>query len=434
MINSFRIPGIDWITPPQELPVVIFCQAVLFDPSLSGFTSSLRLFNARPPARVTKPYRPFRVSLYAKTVGSASHSKAARLRWMDGLKRGDEDAWLALLLVLLTNLQTLDIVLAQPEMWPHVSRVLRDTALQNTPLQYLTSLHEVHLRPISLRFQNAESLPLSRLLHYMRIPAVGCIQAARVCADNIAEIRGRSHVSSIRLTSSRLLLPCLSPIIERCYQLKDFRCSSAHRTLILERLVPLMTRDIFDPAPLYKALCKHRTSLQVLSLTFEDDIARYLWQTPDFPTRHYLGDLSIFPVLESLQIRLANLLDFYSNSWEPSTELLRVLPPSLRCLHIVDCHTDALSYLLPSLSEIADKYHHLFPNLRNLVICPPGHEGPPEHEDFWSRWYEPKLYPSAPTPERHASLHASLSGLADRFREVGVEFLVLDRSSRVGFL
>jgi hypothetical protein len=215
-----------------------------------------------------------------------------------------------------------------------------------------------------------------------------------------------------------------------CDHLEEFRYTSAHRTRIRERTEILKTQDIFNPAPLFETFCKHKNTLRILSLTFEDDTARFLWQTPDFPTRHYLGDLSMFLVLEHLQIRLANLLNFYPGSWEPSCELLKSIPPSLHCLHIVDCHTEALPYLLPCLSEIAKARSHLVPNLHKLVLRPPAHEGPPEHEDYWTRWYDPQLYPSAAIPERHASLLADLLELMNRFREVGVEFCVVDRFER----
>jgi hypothetical protein len=306
---------------------------------------------------------------------------------------------------------------------------------------YLTKLKDVSIKAVL----DAEP-PLPLILTFFVNPSIRSLTVGEVeywdhqDKPMLKDLEGKSSITALHMDKVETNAPF--GLVRLCPRLETFKWTSTH----YPNYDHPDDDDVRNPTKLYKHLeAIASQTLKTLSLSMDEHRNRGLWQTLDFPARSFFGSLSSFPVLENLQIRLTNLIEFQPSStspWEPATLFTNILPPSLKFLYILDFHSGALSHLLPHLSQFAEslspsaKSNHTspFPYLAKFYIRPPGHEGPNTDFGFRNITYNPdhKHIP-AETLALEASLKPKVEDLRAKFLAACVEFRAVERYGLVKF-
>jgi hypothetical protein len=363
---------------------------------------------------------------YEAAVQSASRSEQVRQQWMEDLKKGNEDAWVALLLIRLENLQELDLVLPEPDYCRHLTRVINDAAKSPFPT-HLTKLRHVGFEKAPV-WEGSPQFNMTRLAPFLKIPSIRSVNLSGVESGPFKP-KENLEITSIRACGMQSLIPEIPALLARCVRLESFKYSSVDQA----RHFDAQRSDIFNPVPFYNPLYKNRETLKTLSITIDKWINDRLWQTIEYPTRQVIGDLTEFPVLETLQIRLTNLMEFHSDSWEPARPLVDSLPSSLKTLVIVDFQTEALPCMIDHLRELASQCSARFTQLRKMIIRPPGQEGPNDDPRYRANGYMGGAH-HIPTTVRELlqSQRQDLAKVTVQFLEKGVEFRYIERYGEIG--
>jgi hypothetical protein len=183
---------------------------------------------------------------------------------MLNLEKGSEDAWTALLLVLLKNLQKLDLLL--PRVSPHLTFAILGAANS-------LSSHLTHLRHLEIEMApnpNDHGLAVDRVLPFLKLPSLRSI-ATRGLESGPFELEEDLEITSICLSDLDIFIPEVPRLIARCPKLERFEhLASKEAPYILQGSGPFA---FYDP------LCKCRDTLKILSLTMDPPNDARLWQT-----------------------------------------------------------------------------------------------------------------------------------------------------------
>lgn len=377
------------------MPVRKFTQTILRNPMLGRLVRSLVLSDGTHRRLwLGKEVKPISWKAYAATVQSASRDEDVRRPWMQNLEKGNEDAWTALLLVLLKNLQKLELLL--PRISPHLTLAILGAA--NSPSSHLT-----HLRHLEIEMApdpNNHALTMDRVLPFLKLPSLRSI-TTRGLESGPFELEEDLDITSVCISDQDIFIPEVPKLIARCQKLERFEhLASEEAPYILQGVSPFAFYD-----PLYKS----RDTLKILSLKMDTPKNAELWQRVDsYPERRCIGDLTEFSVLETLQIKLTDLVEFHSGSWEPVKPLVDSLPSSLVTLVIFEFYAETLHYMIDHLSELAGRCSGRFSQLLEVVI--------------WPLSQENNYSNSTPVRESLQPHMQGLARVAVEFLEQGVEF------------
>ncbi|RAK90906.1 hypothetical protein BO79DRAFT_281136, partial [Aspergillus costaricaensis CBS 115574] len=258
-----------------------------------------------------------------------------------------EDAWLALLMVQLNNLEEFAIELA--EEWDHlvggqVDRLKNSVHFErvlewarNPELGILTRLERVSLANGPAFWQQGTAMnavSFNRVMPYLKIPSLRRISVKKAC-DRTEFSMPRDLI--FPLTHLDLLVPNdgvphLPSLLKRCPQLQSL-------TLELGDWGENETHGYLDYSALHLPLQRSQYSLRHLSLTFE---GHGTCQEANIPAPAFFGSLVKFCNLQSIHMRWSNLMSFSEvglvyGVHEPTISLRDVLPRSLQHLWIDDC-------------------------------------------------------------------------------------------------
>ncbi|KAL1981492.1 hypothetical protein VTN96DRAFT_2521 [Rasamsonia emersonii] len=197
MTTSFCAEGF-FPKPPLSLPVVRFTQTILQKPQLASLVHSLELFTDAGGWDVPTA-EPLPSAFYEGIVRSACRSEGEFSQWLNDLIEGEEDAWLALLLVRLENLEKLTLPLPEPEYCPHLTRIIERAA--DAEPRYLSNLKNVFLRE-GPTFQRQGHMTIPRVLPFFQISSLRSFEAWDVAGGGCRLLElfdGTSTVTSIQL-------------------------------------------------------------------------------------------------------------------------------------------------------------------------------------------------------------------------------------------
>ena len=388
MTNVFSADGF-WPQRPEGLPVVYFTKLLVRKPHFAGYVRSLELhaYPGHGPEFRLSPIEPAPSRAeYGRIVKSVACSEPDSKKWLDDLLSGNEDAFIALLLVQLKNLDTLELDIPEADQCPHLTRVIQRAA-EPEACGYFSKLKSVclHKGPTWEDYSGDSHMALSRLVPFFHLPSIRRFQTGNVStvaspAWPAGFFDRKSSLASIELYRMPGVSPDFPDLISLCTRLESFEYGS-----------PFCSDDegneIFHPAAFYSPLKHSISTLRTLSLKLYPYRPPTEYPTPEFSERRFFGSLSDFSALENVRMRMCDLIPFRKHSWEPAAALTEVLPASLRVLHITHVYVEALPHLIAGFSDMVRHRNSRFRRLKTLVLHPLGMytRGP------YADWTEPYL-------------------------------------------
>lgn len=275
--------------------------------------------------------------------------------WKLDLKSGITDAWLALLLPRLPNLERIRFV--RPHQWnaKYVDLMLGRADPQHSPM--FSQLREVHAAII-----NGIGAPISVLFPFFKFPAIRKIVALRFYDSRNTTAPLPPPTPNFSEVTDLGLQRCeseegMEAIIASCKVLKSFRLTWGGAGFSSEGV---FWGGILD------ALCRHETTLTSLSLCA--DLPIHHWMDEDWEASGFLED---FTALQHLHIGSTLFLDLLGE-----LALQEILPPSLQSLCICGARSLYLGHLIGLCTGLIEG--NALPKLASLCIVSVELDGPPD--------------------------------------------------------
>ncbi|KAJ5502776.1 hypothetical protein N7463_005650 [Penicillium fimorum] len=312
-------------------------------------------------------------------------------QWAQGLGQGLADAWVALILPLLSQLRKL--ALAYTTNSPHLDRIMQRAVDCEKPFSAQSTFR--HLRKVSLHHREyldrsehldnvggETQLSSTLLLPFFQLPSVRAITANAVVdpssttssseepTDDKKPRFGFSSITDIDLRASSGNHG-METLVSSCADLKSFKYQHSDSHVL---------SNGYQPSAFYRSLTHSKKSLQILWLdhygSHHPFTAAGLNQNHD----EWFGSLADFTALQEVRVRLPNLLDIrYQN--EPTTPLIECLPSSLETLYIEGCEERYLGMLVSQLQTVIKNRQARFPGLMRVDIEGAFHNVPSDDDD-----------------------------------------------------
>ncbi|KAL2869123.1 F-box protein [Aspergillus lucknowensis] len=313
----------------------------------------------------------------ALAKGSCSSTEIGR-RWCHELEQGNQEAWFALLLVLVPNLTNLSSNYSWPTDW--TTMVVSRAAFKELPtLQALNSLDltiPMHVKYVS----GLHTIPIYQVLPFLHLPSIQTVRVERVADSKSFEL---SYVYGAG--DHPALHPCLrtSPLeslivnpshslegegaadlIDSCANLKHFIFQNQN---VIDRSLCRIFRPLAFRAPLLGQ--KH--SLEVLHFNNEGDgssgLGGIVEEDDPAPSDRWFGSFAEFKRLRDLRVRVHNLLNLHPLDRHELVALKDTLPSSLKSLHITDCDEVHCPVLVSNFLDLL-AHPSRIPNLEEVFV------------------------------------------------------------------
>ncbi|OJI99713.1 hypothetical protein ASPVEDRAFT_81308 [Aspergillus versicolor CBS 583.65] len=351
--------------------------------------------------------------------------------WEKKLDQENGFAWLAVLLLLLPNLQVLDVQWAwKPEdndrlLWT-VSRIASKSPQVGLPLQKLqkvsVTIFDSHDRYSVKQFIPFLTLPSMQALHlegcfeFDRSEGLDPSEESGGSFEIPFEIRPRtSPIREISLLDSNILTG-LCELLPGFTQLERFVYQHTNVVDSTENLANFRCHRFRDP------LLSQRQSLRELRLNDigvtkrTDDDDDFFYKDIEEPKQQaWFGSLDEFTALKELRMPVYNLLDSVDGA-EPSVSLDKLLPRGLEILALTKVDFTHYGMLEGQLRRLLAERQR-FPSLRKILL-----------QTFQleiancdlTRWeYDNRKEYTLEVPER---AKISFAGVSSSFKEQGIDF------------
>ncbi|KAK4861700.1 hypothetical protein LT330_003735 [Penicillium expansum] len=263
----------------------------------------------------------------------------------DQLRRGNTDAWLALLIPQLKGLRQISI--CYPYGTEYVEKMFLKAAKENvTTFPRLTEA-------FAEWYDTENSIPASCMEPFFKFPAMRRIGGSYI-VDSDREggeprITPFSGVTDIDLDMTNT--ECGFGVwIESCKALKTFRLNVGGE-MISEG------PDLVS-APLRESISLHKSSLEAFWLCGES------YEPPE-DDDGWMGSFADFNTMKYLHISLSMLAKL-NDDFEPTQEIVALLPPSLETLYLCHCHNELLEWAVDQIGRLLDS--NCLPRLTSLGL------------------------------------------------------------------
>lgn len=283
-----------------------------------------------------------------------------------GLGKGHIDAWVMLILPLVTQLKKLSLP------WSNKAGHMIHGAL-NTESRFRDKCHYQHLQKISFQFcpqgnddevefGNAKAfseliMPFFQMPSLREISINNLIDPSPGLGTEYEGPMGSSTITDIDLRES-----CanngMHKLIFSCAALRSFKYQHSD--------LPVASVG-YHPERLYHSLMRHRETLEVLWLDHNGKHYPYTAAGLNQTYKQWIGSFAGFTALRELRIPLHNLLDIRFRS-VPATPLFECLPSSLESIHIEGCDHKLFSMLVLELGAVIADCDTRFPTLQRVGI------------------------------------------------------------------
>jgi hypothetical protein len=355
-----------------------FLHAILNRPTLARAVRELNLANwhaqniSDDEQNEIKSSTPLR-----EWMTAISHSQLEGHQWIECLVQGLSDAWIAVLLPLLSQLRKLHLAYSTTS--PYLDRLMQRVVDCEKPFSIQPAFR--HLKKVSLNrredLDHSDPSDRSRkeaqpsfklLLPFFQLPSVCAITANSVMdpssittteelTENDKSRIGFSSITEIDLRSSSGNHG-MEKLIASCAELKSFKYQHSDTHVFSHG---------YQPSAFHRSLERSKKSLQTLWLdnygSHYPFTAAGLNQSQD----EWFGSLVDFTALREVRVRLTNLLDIRYQS-EPTTPLMECLPSSLETLYIEGCEERYLGMLVSQLQRVIKNSRDRFPKLTRVDI------------------------------------------------------------------
>lgn len=299
-------------------------------------------------------------------------------QWAQRLGQGLADAWVALILPLLSQLRKLS--LAYTTNSPYLERIVQRAVDCKHPFSVQPAfrhLHEVSLHhredldhsehPDDARAETQLSSTL--LLPFFQLPSLRAITANSVVdptsitppseelTDDDKPRLGFSSITNIDLRASSGNHG-MEMLVSSCADLKSFKYQHSDSHVLSHG---------YQPSAFHRSLTHSKKSLKTLWLDHYG--SHYPFTAAGLNQSHdeWFGSLVDFTALEEVRVRLPNLLDIrYQN--EPTTPLMECLPSSIETLYIEGCEERYLGMLVSQLQAVIKNRQTRFPKLKRVDV------------------------------------------------------------------
>lgn len=273
----------------------------------------------------------------------------AGTRWStqpyDQLQLGNTDAWLALLIPQLKGLRRISI--CYPYGSEHVEGMFAKAAKEDTTT--FSRLTEAFAE----WSDTEDSIDASCMEPFFKFPAMRVIGGSYIVDSDREEGQPRitpfSGVTDIDLEMTNT--ECGFGVwIESCKALKTFRLNVGGA----------MVSDGPDlvSAPLRESISLHKSSLEAFWLCGES------YQAPE-DDDGWMGSFADFDMMKYIHISISMLAKLDDN-FEPTQELVTLLPPSLETLYLCHCHNELLEWAIDQIERLLDS--NCLPRLTSLGL------------------------------------------------------------------
>lgn len=315
------------------------------------------------------------IILLSEWVSSISHSRAEGDQWTESLAEGLSDAWIALMLPLLSQLRKLHLAYSSES--PHLNRIMQRVVDCEKPFTAQAALR--HLDHVSLHHredlnhhdqeegrETSEStglvLPFFQLPSIRTVIANSVVDKSPMSTEPMESSDENSHAKFSSVTDIDLRTSSgnhgMEMLIASCAELRSFKYqhSDAH-----------VLSHGYKPSAFYLSLSHSKTTLQTLWL--DSYGSHYPFTAAGLNQSHdeWFGSLVDFTALREVRVRLTNLLDIRYQS-EPTTPLVECLPYSLETLCIEGCEERCLGMLVSQLQMVVKNCRGRFPSLKRVDI------------------------------------------------------------------
>lgn len=263
--------------------------------------------------------------LVAGTCWSTQPSKELRL--------GNTDAWLALLIPQLKGLRRISIC------YPYGSEYVEDMFVKAAKED--TTAFSRLTEAFAEWADTENSIHASCMEPFFKFPAMRRIGGSSMVDSEREEGEPRitpfSGVTDIDLDMTNT--ECGFGVwIESCKALKTFRLNIGGG----------MISDGPDlvSAPLRESISLHKASLEAFWLCGES------WDPPE-DDHGWMGSFADFNMMKYLHISISMLAKLDEN-FEPTQELVALLPPSLETLYLCHCHNELLEWAVDQIERLMD--------------------------------------------------------------------------------
>lgn len=356
-----------------------------------------------------RPEPKYDVRMVKDAVERACDSRAEQTKWNRGLRKGNTDAWLAVLLQYLENITVLHLGYSNNSGFfiPMLRRVATRAPPFNTK-PVLQKLEQVTVSTNELKIH----LLASDLSPFFMLPAMRVFSADGLYEkyeDNSLYPKPRPGTSGIRkMNLGRAGIRSngsrgMADYITACRNLEilEYQHSNEHPPGHLSRS--------FHSGAFYTALATQKGSLRVLRLN--DSGQSMAWGCVDeFDNEEFnpFGSLAEFHHLRELRIPVRTVLQF-GHGAHPTVSLSAVLPSSLEFLYLAHYWVDDSDFVVANVTSVATQSAESFSNLTKVRIQSCDVERVPRSEGGW------KL-------EIPAYLHLIFAPLGEICREADIDF------------
>ncbi|KAI9935082.1 hypothetical protein ASPWEDRAFT_44672 [Aspergillus wentii DTO 134E9] len=299
------------------------------------------------------------LSVFSTLIENVSQSDEEYAKWEQDLRKGSAEAWIALLLPLVSNVKQLNLV--YPKENTYLDRTMQRAIKGDKPFDKqpaLRALEQVSMKHLDDEDCKGSYMP-SQLLPFFRFPSMQSISA-----DSVVESTSQpdqtepvdSSISEIHLTTSNG--PSGMDSLISCSSLKSFKYQHSDNHLLAEG---------YQPSAFYRSLASSKNTLETLWLDSHGTHYPFTITGANETHDEWFGSLTDFTVLKDIRIRLPNLLDIRYQP-DPATSLPDILPKSVESLYIEGCKENSLSTLIAQLKLVLSKRRSRFPNLRTVDI------------------------------------------------------------------
>jgi hypothetical protein len=310
-------------------------------------------------------------------VGQISRSPEEQKDWIDNLRAGNQEAWLAILLSSVPNLTTLSGRYCVHA--PRVTLVVARAARKEPPFDTRPVLQRLETLDITSDDMK-DVYPHWQFLPFFHLPSLrdvnlGAVKEyrewTRLDDPAVASGLGTAPVESLILESYCNGRKGMAEFITSCANLKQFKYQHDDTEAWGESYV------VFQPRKFYRALLTQKHSLEVLHLSDNgdvegaglDDLSED--EDDDGPDAYdrWFGSLAEFSQLQDLRIRVQNLLNYHDRDQGVSVVLKDILPPSLKSLHMSECSGIHCAVLVPNLQGVLAHHQEKFSSLEQISIA-----------------------------------------------------------------
>ncbi|THC92301.1 hypothetical protein EYZ11_008221 [Aspergillus tanneri] len=280
--------------------------------------------------------------------------------WMDEIKIGNADAWIALLLTLLPNLRQLDVAFPYGSLWLHYVMRWARTG-QFGSIMAFPSLSEVY---VDWDRENT-SICHKHLVPFFLLPSMRRFYAYNLRGgsgygfdeiSNSTETAGTSSITHIEIDGCDGQWDLLK-VISFCKNLQSFKYN--HRGC-----------QGFDPHAIYRALLPFSETIETVWLDIQERFPRHgdnhLCDDP-------LPSFRNFTALKTLHLRMNSLSIFAPRSGEDHSDIsfAQTLPPSIETLQVAETGNPSdLQILAQKLQHHVDHDLDSTPTLAQIDFRP----------------------------------------------------------------